>query len=168
MVALGTVSCPQDALVSGDRQCHIKLCGRRLSVELRLCHGCSFSWLRCTCQRILLDSGRKIATSCGYIGGSASSSRHPSFGKSRVRKQGVAQWATQKKNGASVPAWLMVSSAQVRNTLWHHCTLGHMIGIVAVSLHVCTLLGNILTMHATTCYPHDACVAQCSPNVNTS
>ena len=52
---------------------------------------------RCTCQRILLDSGRKIATSCGYIGGSASSSRHPSVGKSRVRKQGVAQRATQKK-----------------------------------------------------------------------
>ena len=63
----------------------------------------------------------------GYIGGSASSSRHPSFGKSRVRKQGVAQWATQKKNGASVPAWLMVSSAQVRNTLWHYCPRGHMI-----------------------------------------
>ena len=94
-----------------------------MSVELRLCHGCSFSRLRCTCKRILLDSGRKIATSCRYIGGSATSSRHPSVGESRVQKQGVAQRATQK-NGTLVPAWLTASSAQVRNTLWHHCTPG--------------------------------------------
>ena len=37
--------------------------------------------------------------------------------------------AGDTKIGALVHAWLMASSAQVRNTLWHHCTPGHMIEI---------------------------------------
>ena len=36
-----------------------------------------FSFLRCTYQRTLFGSGRKIAMPCGYIGGSTTSSNHP-------------------------------------------------------------------------------------------
>ena len=55
--------------------------------------------------------------------------------------------AGHTKNGALVHAWWMVSSAQVRNTLWHHCPLGHMIEIG----------GFVASVHASWQHLNDAC-----------